>query len=100
MVTFGDSTITPPYSEALFEIDEIGGYSEITDSQFGIHIIRLDAIEEGGYYSYEEVRPAIIKDIQAELRSLVSREIRARYHLTDDAFIDGDAMEKLFEPYK
>jgi parvulin-like peptidyl-prolyl isomerase len=100
MITFGDPTITPPYSEALFKVTELGGYTEITDSQFGIHIIRLDGIEEGGYYPYEEVRAAIYKDIQMELRTLASKEIRARYHLTEDAFIDGAAMEKIFEPYK
>ncbi|WOJ93434.1 peptidylprolyl isomerase [Congregibacter variabilis] len=97
---FGEPGVTPPYTEALFEITNIGDYSEITDSQFGIHIIRLDGIQEGGYYSFEEVRNDIFKDIVAEYRSLATKDINARYGISDDAFIDGDAMEELFEPYK
>jgi parvulin-like peptidyl-prolyl isomerase len=99
-ISFGDPGITPPYSAALFEIDEIGEYSEITDSQFGIHIIRLDAIQAGGYYSFEEVRNDIVKDIVAEHKALAIKEINSRYSITDDAFIDGEAMEELFAPYK
>ncbi|GAB5413089.1 MAG: hypothetical protein Cons2KO_06920 [Congregibacter sp.] len=99
-ITFGDKTITPPYSEALFEIDEVGSYSEITDSEYGIHIIRLDGIEEAGILKYEEVRAKILDDIVRDFRSLAQREIRARYEVTDDAFVDGDAMDELFEPYK
>lgn len=97
---FGDPQFTPPYSEALFAIDEVGGYSEVTDSQFGIHIIRLDGIKEGGYYEFEEVQQKIYQDILQEYRKLVAMEISAKYNITDDAFIDGDAMEELFAPYK
>jgi parvulin-like peptidyl-prolyl isomerase len=99
-IKFGEKAVTPPYSEALFEIDSLGGYSEITDSEFGIHIIRLDGIREGGYYSYEEVRNAIYSDIAGEFRSLAAKSINAKYNITDDAFIDGDAVEELFAPYK
>ncbi len=99
-IVFGDANITPPYSEALFKIPEVGAFSEITDTQFGIHIIRLDGIEEGGYYPYEEVKAAIYKDIEGEWRNLAAKEIRSRYHLTDDAYIDGPAMDAFFAPYK
>lgn len=99
-IKFGEKGITPPYSEALFEIESIGGYSKITDSEFGIHIIRLDGIREAGYYEYDEVRSNIYADIAAEFRSLAAKSINAKYNITDDAFIDGDAMEELFAPYK
>ncbi len=98
-IKFGEPGITPPYSEALFEIDEVGGYSEITDSQFGIHIIRLDGIREGGYYDYEEVRPRILADIRKEIQTQVTKEVRGRYLLSEDAFIDGEAMDQIFAPY-
>lgn len=97
---FGDPDFTPPYSEALFAIEEVGGYSEVTDSPFGVHIIRLDGIQEGGFYEFEEVRDKIFKDIVAEYRDLATKEILARYGISDEAFIDGKAMEELFAPYK
>jgi parvulin-like peptidyl-prolyl isomerase len=98
-IRFGDPGITPPYSEALFEIDEIGGYSEVTDSQFGLHIIRLDGIRESSYKSFEEVRNDIMRDLVAEQRKLAAKAVNERYFLSDEAFIDGDAMDELFEPY-
>jgi hypothetical protein len=99
-VRLGDTSITPPYTGALFDIAEVGGYSEVTDSQFGLHIIRLDGIREAGFKSYEEARPAILSDIAAEVRKLATSELRARYGISEDAFIDGAAMEELFAPYQ
>ena len=99
MVTFGDPGITPPYTEALFEIEEIGAYSRVTDSQFGVHIIRLDGIEEAYHRTYEEVREAILTDVESDFRARSARVNRARYNITDDIFIDGGAMEELFAPY-
>ena len=99
-IRFGDPGITPPYSEALFAIDEVGGYSEVTDSQFGVHIIRLDGIRESGYKPYEAVRGAIMEDLIAEHRKLASKAVSARFGITDDAFIDGDAMEEIFASYQ
>ncbi len=99
LVTYGDPGITPPYTEALFEIEEIGGFSEVTDSQFGVHIIRLDGIEEAYYRTFEEVRAAILADIEQEYRQRSARVNRARYNFTDDIFIDGEAMDELFAPY-
>jgi parvulin-like peptidyl-prolyl isomerase len=97
---FGDPGVTPPYTEALFAVEEVGGYSEVTDSQFGLHIIRLDGIREAGYKTLDEVRVAIIEDLAKEYRQLATKAVRRRYDVSDDAFINGDAMEELFAPYK
>lgn len=98
-VTFGEAGISPPYTEALFEIDDIGGYSPVTDTQFGVHIIRLDDIEESYYRTYEDVRETILADVEREFRQRAARVNRARFNITDDIFIDGDAMDELFAPY-
>ena len=99
-IRLGDPSITPPYSGALFEIEKVGGYSEVTDSEFGLHIIRLDGIRAAGYLPYKAVRDRIVQDLRAEFGTLTSKQVRARFNLTDDAFIDGDAMDELFAPYK
>jgi len=99
-IAFGEKGITPPYSEALFGIENVGEYSEVTDSPFGLHIIRLDGIEPAGYLQFDEVKDTIIEAIRSEQRQLAIREVRSRYLITDDAFIDGEAMDELFAPYK
>jgi len=96
---FGDPEITPPYTEALFSIENVGEYSEVTDSQFGLHIIRLDGIRKAGFEPLEKVRPAIVADLVKEYRALARKAVRARYDLSEEAFVDGEAMEELFAPY-
>ena len=98
-VTFGEMGISPPYTEALFEIEEVGAYSRVTDTQFGVHIIRLDGMEEAYYRPYEEVRDTILADVERAFRQRAARVNRARYNITDDIYIDGEAMEELFAPY-
>lgn len=99
-IRFGDPGITPPYSQALFEIENIGEYSEPTDSQFGIHIIRLDGIKESSIATYEQVKEAILTEIRREFTAMSNTEIRARFNVSDDLYIDGPAMEALFAPYR
>lgn len=98
--SFSDPTLSPPYLGALFEIDEVGDYSEVTDTQFGIHIIRLDGIRESSYKAFDEVQNAIYSDLVSEYQGLASKSVRAKFELSDEAFIDGAAMEELFAPYK
>jgi hypothetical protein len=99
-IKFGDPKITPPYSEALFAIENIGEYSEITDSQFGVHIIRLDGIQPSSLAQFEQVKDVIIADLKREYATLANAELRARYNITDQLYIDGPEMEMLLAPYK
>jgi parvulin-like peptidyl-prolyl isomerase len=98
-VSYGEVGISPPYTEALFEIEDIGAYSRVTDTQFGVHIIRLDDVQESYYRPYEDVREAILADVEREFRQRAARVNRARFNITDDIFIDGEAMDELFAPY-
>ncbi|EAQ95714.2 Parvulin-like peptidyl-prolyl isomerase [Congregibacter litoralis KT71] len=94
-IRFGDPGITPPYSEALFEIENVGEYSEVTDSQFGVHIIRLDAVQESAYAEFDKVRDVIITEIKREFAGLARDEVRGRFSITDDLYINGELMEEL-----
>ncbi len=96
----GQPNIAPPYLEGLFGIEEIGGYSDVVETQFGLHIIRLDEIKESYYLSFEEVREEIIASLEAEYKELAAKEFQARYILSDEVRIDGPAMEEIFAPYK
>ena len=72
----------------------------MTDSPFGLHIIRLDGVRPSRYREFDEVKDAIVEAIRRERRDLVAREVTTRYQLSEDAFVDGPAMERLFEAYK
>ncbi|MDP5053908.1 MAG: peptidylprolyl isomerase, partial [Congregibacter sp.] len=94
-IRFGDPSITPPYSEALFTIENIGEYSEVTDTPFGVHIVRLDGVQESAYAEYDKVRDIIVGEIKREFAGLAREEVRSRYSITDDLYIDGEVMERL-----
>lgn len=96
----GEPKITPHYTGALFEIEEVGGYSGVVETEFGLHIIRLDEIREAYYRPFEEVRDSIVQDLETEYRELVAKDFAAGFRVTDDARIDGPAMEEIFGPYK
>jgi parvulin-like peptidyl-prolyl isomerase len=98
-IRLGDKKVIPEFAGGLFEIEEVGGYSDVTDTRFGLHIIRFDEREPSFYQPYERVKDVIIRDLENEYKQLAAREFRRDYHFTDDAFIDGEAMDRLFAPY-
>ena len=42
----------------------------------------------------------IVKDLENEYRQLALKEYVAQFDITDKAYINGEAMEKLFAPYR
>ena len=98
-LTYGGKKVPPSYSEGLFQIDSVGGYSELVWTDFGLHIIRYDDIQEEHLLSYEDVREQIVADLEKEYRNLSILEFIEQFSMTGDVFIDGDAMEKIFSPY-
>jgi parvulin-like peptidyl-prolyl isomerase len=96
----GDPRLSPHFLAGLFSIEEVGGYSDIVETEFGLHIIRLDEIQDAYYRPFEEVREEIIDALEGEYRELAGKEFKARYLLSDEVRIDGEAMEEIFAPYK
>jgi parvulin-like peptidyl-prolyl isomerase len=94
-IVFGDQDIAPTYSEALFSIDAVGGLS-IAETQFGVHVIRLDGIEPSAYRSFEEVRGKILGDLLGEYRTLATLEVARRYSISEEAYIDDGALDRIF----
>jgi hypothetical protein len=99
-LTLGMTDVEPHFVGGVFEIEEVGGYSGIVESRYGFHIIRLDDVRPAHYKTYEEVREAIIADLESEYTKLAAKQFDAGYRLTDEAVIDGAAMEEILAPYK
>jgi hypothetical protein len=96
----GEPNLLPRYVAGLFEIEKVGGYSGIVETEVGYHIIRLDDIREAHYQSFEEARPAIIEALEKEYRLLAAKEFDARYRLTEKARMDDKALDEIFAKYK
>jgi parvulin-like peptidyl-prolyl isomerase len=70
------------------------------ESRFGIHLVRLDDIREAHHLPFEDVEAGIIKLLEGEYRKLSAKEFNSRFQITNDAYIDGDAMDTLFGTLK
>ena len=95
-----DVRIDPDYGEALFSLETEGDISEVVNSQFGLHIIRLDGVRADGYKSFEEVKPVIIAEIEQEYSEQRLKEYVNQYSLSEHAKINHEVLERIFGPYK
>jgi peptidyl-prolyl cis-trans isomerase C len=96
----GEVGVAGPYSQGVFQVGEVGEYSELVSTQFGIHIIRLDAVQEEHYLPYDEVKAKIVADLETEYRKLSLSNYMRDFNMTEDVYIDGNAMEEIFAPYQ
>jgi hypothetical protein len=99
-VALTDAEIDKEYRKALFELEEVGQVSPIVASSFGLHLIRLDAVEEGYYRPYNQVRDEIIKDLTTEYKKMKVAEYNESYRFTDETRINDAVMRELLAPYK
>ena len=98
--SLGQNGVEPRYTGGAFDIEEIGGYSGLVETVFGIHIIRLDDIREEHYKTYDEVRDTIIATLTSEFRRQAAQEFETSLAISEDAYINGPALDELLAPYK
>lgn len=94
------SNTAPQYHQAVFEIEGVGAYSEVTLTGYGWHIIRLDDLREKTYRPYEEVEASIKADLVKEYKELAAKDFDSRYQLTPEVVIDEEALDAIFAPYR
>ena len=92
--------VVPEYVDALFKLEEVGSHTGPIGSQFGVHIIRLDAIEDAYYRPFEEVEEEVIASLMADYRKLAGIEFDKKYRLSPEAKIDAAVIDEILEPYK
>lgn len=63
---FAKGQMVKPFEDAVFALNE-GEISDIIQTQFGFHLIKLEAIKESGITPFEEVKAEISASLQAEM---------------------------------
>jgi peptidyl-prolyl cis-trans isomerase C len=91
--TFGKGAMVKPFEDALWALDKPGALSGIVKTQFGFHIIRLDAKVEAKLQPFDEVKADIIAQLKKEsldnwrLRLLSDMRNDPTIKIDDDTFI-------------
>jgi len=98
-VKFGEMGVEPRYTQGLFSIAKVGEFSEPVQSQFGVHIIRLDGIKPSFYKPFDEVKAKIEEDLANEYVRLAMKDYITRFNMGENAVVDDDAVKAVLEPY-
>ena len=78
---FGRGAMVKPFEDAAFALKK-GAISDVIESDFGFHIIKLTDVKEPKQRSFEELRPSI----EADLRT---QQAQRKFAETAEAFTNG-----------
>lgn len=63
---FEHGKMVPDFDKAAFALKAPGDLSDVVPTQFGFHILQLEARKPAGQQTFEEVREALIKQVSSE----------------------------------
>ncbi|KZS00483.1 putative Peptidyl-prolyl cis-trans isomerase NIMA-interacting 4, partial [Daphnia magna] len=66
---FGEGRMVKPFEDAVKALAKPGDISELVESQFGFHIIRLEERQAKTTRTFEEVKPQLMAESRADLLS-------------------------------
>ena len=85
------------FRDALFELDEVGDISDVVRSRFGFHILKLESVTPSRERSFDEVRPALVAEIEKRFRQDAYRDHLLTLAPEDGLEIDFDAFDELLK---
>lgn len=95
---FSAGQMVKEFDQAMTALQKPGDLSDVVETQFGYHIVRLDERRDAGARSFDEVRDDLERDVRVRLtREARQQKMRA---LLADAQPDLQAIGAFTQPYQ
>jgi peptidyl-prolyl cis-trans isomerase D len=94
---FGRGMMTKPFEDAVFAMKP-GEISNVIESDFGFHIIKLEATRGGEKKPFEQVRPSIEDELRKQ--SAQKRWAETAQQFTDTVFEQSDSLQPAIDKFK
>jgi peptidyl-prolyl cis-trans isomerase C len=90
---FGRGRMIDQFEKIVFAMSKPGELSEVFDSPFGFHIIKLTDKKPAGVKPFAEVKDQLMKEAQNEI--LMQGRLKEQDRILKDAKFDDQALESL-----
>lgn len=97
-ITLDDARIDRTFRETTFALTEKGQISEIVQSRFGLHIIRLDKVIPQRMYSFEEIQAPLLEEVEKRYREDAYRDYIRTMGPSESFMIDYEAIDTVLGP--
>ncbi|MFN4120432.1 MAG: peptidylprolyl isomerase [Acidovorax sp.] len=95
---FGKGRMVPPFETAAFALQKPGDLSDLVQTQFGFHVLKLNDKRAPRLRSFDEVKDELVK----EVRTKAAQDARAAEaeKIQQSAKVNQDAVNAFAESYK
>jgi peptidyl-prolyl cis-trans isomerase C len=83
--------LVKPFEDAAFNLSKPGELSEVIETNFGFHIIKLEERRPAGIRSFDDVKDGLVKEVQGKLIS--NARLKEQDRILEAAKFDTPAIE-------
>jgi peptidyl-prolyl cis-trans isomerase C len=97
-ISLSDTNVDETFRQTAFSLMEPGAISDIVRSRFGFHVMRLEEVNVARLYTFDEIKPALIEEIEKRYRQDAYQAYFLSMSPGDNLEIDYEALDTILGP--